>query len=140
MIKKIMLVMLLSIGLSANTYVGIGGFITFGEVEYNVPTDDDCKAHIVGIVGYQFDTDYSVEVRGSHIMRGDAKYLDLYLKRNITDKFYGIIGAGKGFDVEHDDEYGANIGVGYNLLEGISAEIMYRSSLDMFVVNANYTF
>jgi len=128
--KKLLLIALLTLGLSANPYFGFGGTLT--------DKKEDCRAYALVFVGYQFNDKFAVEGRYSHIMRGDAQYANIYTKLKIYKDAYGLIGFEQ--PINSIKKYSnANFGLGYEI-GNVGFEVVYKHTQDALTSNVVFRF
>jgi len=104
--KKILLVLLLSLGLHAEPYIGFGGMFTDKE-------QDNCRAYVTALAGYQVNDKFAIEGRYYHVARGDAQWAHVYAKVKVVNNFYGLVGWEK--SLTDSDYAGLNFGAGYTI-------------------------
>ena len=127
--KKILLGLLLTIGINANPYVGLGGTLT--------DKQEDCRAYVVALAGYQVNDRFGGEIRYSRIARGDYQWISIYSKMELLDNVYGLVGWEK--SLTDDDYAGLNFGVGYTMSK-TSFEIVYRKEAKAPAFNVLFRF
>ena len=128
--KKLVLGLFLTIGLHAQPYFGIGG--TFTDKQEN------CRAYVFGLVGYQLNDKFATEVRYSHIARGDTQDIGIYGKMEVVDNFYGLIGFEKSIQSVNDYN-GFVFGTGFTVNK-TSFEVGYKHSTKAPFLNVVFRF
>jgi len=128
--KKILLLVALSAGLMANPYIGVGGTLT--------DKQEDCRAYVLGLAGYQVNDKFAAELRYSHIMRGDTQDIGIYSKMGAPDSFYGLVGFKKSLNAIHCYD-GFDFGLGY-AINKTSIEAVYSQAIEAPMLNIVFRF
>jgi len=128
--KKIFLLLMLTMGLHAEPYFGIGGTFT--------DKQEDCRAYAFGLVGYNINDKFAIEGRYSHIMRGDTQDIGIYGKMKVGDNFYGLLGIEKSLDAVKEYN-GFVFGAGFTVNK-TSFELGYKHSTEAPFLNVVFRF
>jgi len=122
--------MVLTAGLMANPYLGVGGMAT--------DKQEDCRVYGIVLVGIPVSDNGAVELRYSHIMRGDTQDIGIYGKMKVGDNFYGLLGIEKSLDAVN--EYNGFIfGTGFTVNK-TSFEVGYKHSTEAPFLNVIFRF